>query len=107
MLVRWLPASSPARADVRWPDGEVSQVPLSKPADLTARPERVQGDIEEVTAFDLVAGKRTLARPLGDRLVLDSGTGLPVLRGLNRRALTCGYAPICRVAQPGGAERTR
>ncbi|WP_204059563.1 hypothetical protein [Microbispora corallina] len=27
----------------------------------------------------------TLARPLGDRLVLDSGTGLPVLRGLNRR----------------------
>ncbi|MFF3669583.1 hypothetical protein [Microtetraspora malaysiensis] len=27
----------------------------------------------------------TLARPLGDRLVLDSGTGLPVLRGLSRR----------------------
>ncbi|MGP3915401.1 hypothetical protein [Nonomuraea sp. 10N515B] len=201
-----LPADSPDRADVRWPDGEVSQVPLisaasayaefSKPADLieeecpangcrtlrvtgaklgkvpletsrgtiqvpawlfsvegveqrkvhvavdpsavTARPERVQGDVEEVMAFDLVAGKPhelllrygygacdtihgarayetdqlvvvdvdertsdsaevcpailktavitvTLARPLGDRLVLDSGTGLPVLRGLNRR----------------------
>lgn len=27
----------------------------------------------------------TLARPLGDRLVLDSGTGAPVLPGLNRR----------------------
>jgi hypothetical protein len=27
----------------------------------------------------------TLARPLGDRLVLDSGTGLPVLQGLNKR----------------------
>ncbi|UBU13649.1 hypothetical protein [Nonomuraea gerenzanensis] len=26
-----------------------------------------------------------LARPLGDRLVLDFGTGLPVLQGLNRR----------------------
>ncbi|MCP2353508.1 hypothetical protein HD597_000528 [Nonomuraea thailandensis] len=100
---------------------------------VTARPERVQGDVEEVMAFDLVAGKPdelllrygygacdtfagtrayetdqlvvvdvdekdpssgkpcplirktatitvTLARPLGERLVLDSGTGLPVLR---------------------------
>ncbi|WP_090769950.1 hypothetical protein [Nonomuraea maritima] len=27
----------------------------------------------------------TLARLLGDRLVLDLGTGLPVLRGLDRR----------------------
>ncbi|MCA2229993.1 hypothetical protein [Nonomuraea aurantiaca] len=205
-LAAKLPTDSPDRADVRWPDGEVSQVPLitaasayekfSKPADLieeecpakgcrplrvtgaklgkvpletsrgtiqvpawlftvegveqkkvhvaidpsavTARPERVQGDIEEVMAFDLVVGKPdelllrygygacdtvhgtrayetdqlvvvdvdekdsgsgkpcplirktatntvTLARPLGDRLVLDSGTGLPVLRGLNKR----------------------
>ncbi|MEV0144673.1 MULTISPECIES: hypothetical protein [unclassified Nonomuraea] len=205
-LAAKLPAGSPARADVRWPDGEVTQVPLitaarayaefSKPAGLieeecpakgcrplrvtgaklgevpletsrgtiqvpawlftvegveqkkthvavdpsavTARPERVQGSSEEVDAFDLVAGKPhelllrygygtcdtvhgvrayetdqlvvvdvdkentgagkvcpavlgsakstvTLARPLGDRLVLDSGTGLPVLRGLNRR----------------------
>jgi len=201
-----LPADSPARADVRWPDGEVSQVPLitaarayeefSEPAGLieeecpakgcrplrvtgaklgkvpletsrgmirvpawtftvegvkqkkvhvavdpsavTARPERVQGDVEETMAFDLAADKPdelllqygygacdtihgarayetdqvvvvdvdkrrsdsaevcpavrmtatitvTLARPLGDRLVLDSGTGLPVLRGLNTR----------------------
>lgn len=201
-----LPAGSPARADVQWPDGEVSQVPLitaasayaefSKPAGLveeecqawgcrplrvtgarlgrvplttsrgtiqvpawlftvegveqkkvhvavdpaavTARPERMQEGIEEVMAYDLVAGKPhdlllryghgacdtvhgprayetdqlvvvdmdeedsssgepcpailktatttvTLARPLGDRLVLDSGTGVPVLRGLNRR----------------------
>jgi hypothetical protein len=191
---------------VRWPDGEVSQVPLitaasayeefSKPADLieeecpakgcrplratgaklgkvpletsrgtiqvsawlftvegveqkrvpvavdpsavTARPEQVQGAVEKVMAFDLVAGKPdelllrygygtcdtvhgarayetdqvvvvdvderrfdsaevcpailktatitvTLARPLGDRLVLDSGAGLPVPRGLSRR----------------------
>ncbi|MBB3730369.1 hypothetical protein [Nonomuraea dietziae] len=205
-LAAKLPANSPHRADVRWPDGEVSQVPLisaasayeefSKPADLieeecpakkcrplrvtgarlgkvsletsrgaiqvpawmftvegveqkkvhvavdpsavTARPERIQGGFEEVMAFDLVAGKPdellirygfgacdtvhgprayetdqlvvidmdeedsssgkpcpailktatttvTLTRPLGDRLVLDSGTGLPVLRGLNRR----------------------
>ncbi|MEV0169211.1 hypothetical protein [Nonomuraea fuscirosea] len=205
-LAAKLPTASPDRADVRWADGEVSQVPLitaasayekfSNPADLieeecpakgcrplrvtraelgkvplqtsrgtiqvpawlftvegveqkkvhvavdssavTARPERVQGDIEEVMAFDLVAGKPdelllrygygacdtvhgtrayeteqlvvvdvdekdsssgkpcplirktatitvTLARPLGDRLVLDSGTGLPVLRGLNTR----------------------
>ncbi|MEU0564639.1 hypothetical protein ABZ297_04450 [Nonomuraea sp. NPDC005983] len=205
-LAAKLPANSPGDADVRWPDGEVSQVPLisaasayedfSKPADLieeecpakgcrplrvtgarlgkvpletsrgtiqvpvwmftvegveqkkvhvavdpsavTVRPERIQGGIEEVMAFDLVAGKPdelllrygfgacdtvhgprayetdqlvvvdmdeedsssgkpcpailktatttvTLARPLGDRLVLDSGTGLPVLRGLNRR----------------------
>ncbi|MFI7229774.1 hypothetical protein ACIBO5_41710 [Nonomuraea angiospora] len=205
-LAARLPADSPARAEVRWPDGEVSQVPIitaerayaefSKPADLieeecpakgcrplrvtgarlgrvpletsrgavqvpawmftvegveqkkvhvavdpsavTARPERVRGDVEEVTAFDLVAGRPqelllrygygacdtvrgarayetgqlvvvgvdeehtgsgkpcpailktatitvTLARPLGDRLVLDSGTGLPVLRGLDRR----------------------
>jgi hypothetical protein len=205
-LTAKLPKDSPDRADVRWPDGEVSQVPLitaasayeefSKPADLieeecpakgcrplrvtgaklgkvpletsrgtiqvpawlftvegveqkkvhvavdpsavTARPERVQGDVEEVMAFDLVAGKPdelllrhgygacdtvhgarayetdqvvvvdvderrsdsaevcpailktatitvTLTRPLGDRLVLDSGAGLPVLRGLNRR----------------------
>ncbi|MEO3799304.1 hypothetical protein [Nonomuraea sp. B1E8] len=204
-LAAKLPADPPGDADVRWPDGEVSQVPLilaasayaefSKPADLieeecpargcrplrvtgvklgkvpletsrgtiqvpawkftvegveqkkihvavdpsavTARPERTQGGVEEVMAFDLVAGKPdelllrygfgacdtvhgprayetdqlvvvdmdeedsssgkacpailhtatttvTLARPLGDRLVLDSGTGLPVLRGLNR-----------------------
>ncbi|WP_405144255.1 hypothetical protein OG589_41270 [Sphaerisporangium sp. NBC_01403] len=27
----------------------------------------------------------TLARPLGDRLVLDSGTGLPVVRRVERR----------------------
>ncbi|MGW4964299.1 hypothetical protein ACWEPL_44380 [Nonomuraea sp. NPDC004186] len=200
-LAARLPTGSPARAEVRWPDGEVSQVPLitaerayaefSKPAGLieeecpvkgcrllrvtgarlgkvpletsrgaiqvpawmftvegveqkkvhvavdpsavTARPERVQGSVEEVMAFGLVAGKPrelllrygygacdtvhgarayetgqlvvvdvdeedsgsgkpcpailktatttvTLARPLGDRLVLDSGTGLPVLR---------------------------
>jgi hypothetical protein len=205
-LAAELPKNSPRSADVRWPDGEVSQVPLitaasayeefSGPADLiedecpaqgcrplrvtgaelgkvpletsrgtirvpawlftvegveqkkvhvavdpsavTARPERVRGDVEEVRAFDLVAGKPnelllrygygacdtvhgarayetnqlvvvdvderrsdsaavcpdvlktatitvTLARPLGDRLVLDSGTGLPVLRGLNSR----------------------
>lgn len=205
-LAAKLPTGSPGRADVRWPDGEVSQVSLitaasayeefSKPADLieeecpakgcrplrvtgaklgkvpletsrgtlqvpawlftvegveqkkvhvavdpsavTARPERVQGDVEETMAFDLAAGKPdelllqygygacdtihgarayetdqvvvvdvdkrrsdsaevcpailmtatitvTLARPLGDRLVLDSGTGLPVLRGLNTR----------------------
>jgi hypothetical protein len=203
-LAAKLPTDSPSRADVRWPDGEVSRVPLitaarayaefSKPADLIeeecpakgcrslrvtgaglgrvpletsrgtvqvpawlftvedveqkkvhvavdpsaviARPERIQGGVEEVMAFDLVAGKPnelllkyghgtcdtiqgsrayetdelvvvdveekgsggacpdvlrigtitvTLARPLGDRLVLDSGTGLPVLRGLNRR----------------------
>ncbi|MEV4186138.1 hypothetical protein AB0J28_32400 [Streptosporangium canum] len=203
-LATTLPADSPARADVRWPDGSVSQVPLvtaasayaefSKPAGfieeecpakgcrplrvtgaelgevpletsrgtirvpawlftvrgvkqkyvhvavapsaVTARPERVQGDLEEVMAFDLVAGKPdelllqygygacdsihgarayetdqlvvvdvdeeysgevcpailktatitiTLVRPLGDRLVLDSGTGLPVLRGAKRR----------------------
>ncbi|MFI9574597.1 hypothetical protein ACIG5D_24465 [Microbispora rosea] len=201
-----LPEDSPDRADVRWPDGEVSQVPLvtaasayaefSKPAGLieeecpakgcrplrvtgarrgrvpletsrgriqvpawvftvegveqkkvhvavdpsavTARPGRVRGAVEEVMAFDLVAGKPNqlllrygygacdtvhgarayetdrlvvvdvdergsesagacpailktatttvaLARPLGDRLVLDSGSGLPVLRGLSRR----------------------
>ncbi|MEU8361055.1 hypothetical protein AB0C27_34065 [Nonomuraea sp. NPDC048882] len=108
------------------------------PSAVTARPERVQGDVEEVMAFDLVAGKPNelllryghgacdtihgarayetgrvvvvdvnerrsnsvevcldilktatitvmLARPLGDRLVLDSGTGLPVPRGLHRR----------------------
>jgi hypothetical protein len=205
-LAAELPADSPGRAEVRWPDGEVSQVPLitaarayaefSKPAGLieeecpakgcrplrvtgarlgkvpletsrgtiqvpawvftvegveqkkvhvavdpsavTARPERVQGGVEEVMAFDLVARKPhelllrygygacdtvhgarayetdhvvvvdvdeehsgsgdpcpailktatitvTLGQPLGDRLVLDSGTGLPVLRGLNRR----------------------
>ncbi|RVX38377.1 hypothetical protein EDD27_0677 [Nonomuraea polychroma] len=205
-LAAKLPTDAPHRADVRWPDGEVSQVPLisaarayeefSKSADLieeecpakrcrplrvtgaglgkvpletsrgtiqvpawmftvegveqkkvhvavdpsavTARPERTQRGIEEVMAFDLVAGKPdelllrygfgacdtvqgprayetdqlvvvdmdeegsssghpcpailktatttvALARPLGDRLVLDSGTGLPVLRGLNRR----------------------
>ncbi|MCG5220364.1 hypothetical protein [Streptosporangium sp. KLBMP 9127] len=205
-LAAKLPADSLTRADVRWPDGKVSQVPLvtaasayaelSKPADLieeecppkgcrplrvigtelgevslktsrgtarvpawkftvegveqkkvhvavdpsavTALPERVQPGIEEVMAFDLVAGKPgelllrygygacdtvhgarayetdqlvvvdvdekysgsgepcpailktamitvTLARPLGNRLVLDSGTGLPVLRGLQRR----------------------
>ncbi|MFF3669752.1 hypothetical protein [Microtetraspora malaysiensis] len=205
-LAAKLPKDSPDRADVRWPDGEVSPVPLitaasayaefSKPAGLieeecpakgcrplrvtgarmgkvpletsrgtiqvptwvftvegveqkkvhvavdpsavTARPTRVQGDVEEVMAFDRVAGKpnqllllygygacdtihgarayetdrlvvvdvderrsdsagvcptilktatiiATLARPLGDRLVLDSGTGLPVLRGLSRR----------------------
>ncbi|MFC7641141.1 hypothetical protein ACFQX6_09215 [Streptosporangium lutulentum] len=199
-----LPADSPARADLRWPDGKVSQVPLITaasayaefgksasfieeecpargcrplrvsgaelgevpletsrgtvrvpawlftvegveqkkvhvavdPSAVTARPERAQGDIEEVMAFDLVAGKPdelllrygygacdsvhgarayetdqlvvvdvdeegssgaclailktatitvTLARPLGDRLVLDSGTGLPVVRRANRR----------------------
>ncbi|WP_433418615.1 hypothetical protein ACQP1V_03150 [Microtetraspora malaysiensis] len=187
-LAAKLPKDSPDRADVRWPDGEVSQVPLitaasayaefSKPAGLIeeecpakgCRPlrvtgarmgkvpletsrgtiqvptwvftvegvEQVQGDVEEVMAFDRVAGKpnqllllygygacdtihgarayetdrlvvvdvderrsdsagvcpailktatitATLARPLGDRLVLDSGTGLPVLRGLSRR----------------------
>jgi hypothetical protein len=205
-LATKLPKGSQNHADVRWPDGEVSQVPLitaasayeefSRPADLieeecpakgcrpllvtgarlgevpletsrgtiqapawmftvegveqrkvhmavdpsavTARPERIPGGTEEVMAFDLVAGKPdelllrygfgacdtvrgprayetgqlvvvdideedssagepcpailkvatttvTLARPLGDRLVLDSGTGLPVLRGLNRR----------------------
>lgn len=205
-LAAKLPADSPGDADVRWPDGEVSQVPLitaasayaefSKPADLieeecpakgcrvlrvtgaelgkvpletsrgtiqvpawlftvegveqkkvhvavapsavTARPERVRGDIEGVMAFDLVADKPhelllrygygacdtvygarayeteqlvvvdvdekaansgepcpailktatttvRLTRPLGDRLVLDSGAGLPVLRGLNMR----------------------
>ncbi|MER6007119.1 hypothetical protein ABT120_51870 [Nonomuraea angiospora] len=103
------------------------------PSAVTARPEREQGSVEEVMAFDLAAGKPrelllrygygacdtvhgarayetgqlvvvdvdeedsgsgkpcpdilktatttvTLARPLGDRLVLDSGTGLPVLR---------------------------
>ncbi|MEU7900086.1 hypothetical protein AB0B45_45555 [Nonomuraea sp. NPDC049152] len=108
------------------------------PSAVAARPKRVQGDVEEVMAFDLVVGKPdelllrygygacdtihgahayetdqvvvvdvdqrrsdsaevcpailktatitvTLARPLGDRLVLDSGAGLPVLRGLNRR----------------------
>ncbi len=27
----------------------------------------------------------TLTRPLGDRLVLDYGTGLPVVRGVRRR----------------------
>ncbi|MFE3452779.1 hypothetical protein ACFXJ8_28025 [Nonomuraea sp. NPDC059194] len=205
-LAAKLPKNFPDRADVRWPDGEVSQVPLitaasaygefSKPADLieeecpaqgcrslwvtgarlgkvpletsrgtiqvpawmftvegveqkkvhvavdpsavTARPERMQGGVEEVMAFDLVAGKPdelllrygygacdtihgarayetdqlvvvdvderrsdsaeacpdilktatitvTLARPLDGRLVLDSGAGLPVMRGLNRR----------------------
>ncbi|MET7333338.1 hypothetical protein [Nonomuraea sp. NPDC005650] len=205
-LAAKLPANSPDRADVRWPDGEVSQVPLisaasayaefSKPADfiedecpaegcrplrvtdarlgrvpletsrgtiqapawmftvegveqkqvhvavapsaVTARPERMQGGTGEVMAFDLVTGKPNellleygygacdtihgarayetdqlvvvdvdeegassgarcpailkldtitvrLTRPLGDRLVLDSGTGLPVLRGLHRR----------------------
>ncbi|MFD9948124.1 hypothetical protein ACFWYW_55140 [Nonomuraea sp. NPDC059023] len=205
-LAAELPKASPERADVRWPDGEVSQVPLisaasayaqfSRPAKLieedcpargcrplrvigarlgkvplqtsrgtiqapawmfavegveqkkvhvaiapsavTARPERVQGDIEEVMAFELTAGKPhelllrygygacdtvhgarayetdqlvvvdvdtrdsgsgevcpamlktatttvALARPLGERLVLDSGTGLPVLRGLKTR----------------------
>ncbi|MEU0483294.1 hypothetical protein ABZ260_29420 [Streptosporangium sp. NPDC006013] len=205
-LAAKLPEDSPDRADVRWPDGEVSQAPLitaasayaefSRPANLieeecpakgcrplrvtgarlgkvpletsrgtiqvpawvftvegveqkkvhvavdpsavTARPGWVQGDVEEVMAFDLVAGKPnelllrygygacdtihgarvyetnrlvvvdvderrsdsveacpailktatitvTLARPLGDRLVLDSGIGLPVLRGLSRR----------------------
>ncbi|MGW5688545.1 hypothetical protein [Nonomuraea sp. NPDC003754] len=106
------------------------------PSAVTARPERLPGGIEEVTAFDLVPdrphelllqygygacdsihGARayetdhlvvvdvdeegsggvcpailktatitvTLARPLGDRLVLDSGTGVPVVRGLTRR----------------------
>jgi hypothetical protein len=205
-LATELPADSPVRAGVRWPDGSVSQVPLitaasayaefGKPADLieeecpakgcrplrvtgaelgevslktsrgtirvpawlftvegveqkkvhvavdpsavTTRPKRVRGDIEEVMAFDLVAGKPdelllkygygacdsvhgarayesdqlvvvdvdeegaglgevcpdilktatitvTLARPLGDRLVLDSGTGLPVVRGAKGR----------------------
>jgi hypothetical protein len=205
-LAAKLPADSPARGDVRWPDGKVSQVPLitaarayaefSKaaglieeecpakgcrvlrvtgarlgrvplatsrgtvqvpawlftvegveqkkvhvavdPSAVTDRPERMQGGAEEVMAFDLLAGKPdelllrygygacdtvhgarayetdqlvvvdmdeensssgepcpailktatttvTLARPLGDRLVLDSGTGVPVLRGLNRR----------------------
>ncbi|SDI55214.1 hypothetical protein SAMN05421869_10698 [Nonomuraea jiangxiensis] len=203
-LATELPAGSPRDADVRWPDGEVTRVPLvtaarayqefSKPADLieeecpakgcrplrvtgaelgrvplrtsrgtiqapawlftvegveqrkvhvavdpsavTARPERAQGDAEEVMAYDLVTGRPhdlrlqyghgacstvrgarayetgqvvvvgvdeesldsdtvcpailktdtttvTLAGPLGDRLLLDSGTGLPVLRGLN------------------------
>ncbi|MFI9597552.1 hypothetical protein [Nonomuraea sp. NPDC052265] len=200
-----LPTDTPPGADVRWPDGKVSRVPLvsaatayaefGRPAPLTedecpakgcrplrvigarlgrvpvetsrgtvrvpawvftvagvekakvhvavdpsavtARPERVPGKFEEVPAYDLVAGepkklllrygygacetvhgarvyetdqvvvvdvdKRnartaqvcldilkmatttvTLARPLGDRLVLDSEAGLPVLRGLNR-----------------------
>lgn len=205
-LAAELPADSPARADVRWPDGEVSQVPLITaasayeefseppglieeecpakgcrplrvtgaklgkvpletsrgtirvpawmftvegveqkkvhvavdPAAVTVRPERIPGGSEEVMAFDLVTGKPdelllrygygacdtvhgvrayetdqvvvvdvdeentspgepcpailesatatvTLARPLGERLVLDSGTGVPVLRGLDRR----------------------
>ncbi|GAA3000053.1 hypothetical protein GCM10017559_21180 [Streptosporangium longisporum] len=201
-LATTLPADSPTRANVHWPDGSVSQVPLvttanayaefSEPADfieeecpakgcrplqvtgveldevpletsrgtvqvpawlftvrgvkqkyvhvavdpsaVTTRPEQVQN--EEVTAFDLVVGKPdelllqygygacdsihgarayetdhlvvvdvdeeysgemcpailktatitiTLTRPLGDRLVLDSGTGLPVVRGVKRR----------------------
>ncbi len=203
-LATELPADSPGHAEVRWPDGEVSQVPVitaarayaefSKPADLieeacpaagcrplrvtgaklgrvpletgrgavrvpawlftvegveqkkvhvavdpsavTVRPQWMHGG--EVMAFDLVEGKPgelllrygygtcdivhgarayetdrlvvvdvdeeadsrsevcplilktdtttvTLARPLGDRLVLDSDTGRPVLRGLNRR----------------------
>ncbi|MET7337134.1 hypothetical protein [Nonomuraea sp. NPDC005650] len=205
-LAAELPAESPRRADVRWPDGEVSQVPLitaasayaefSEPAGLieeecpakgcrplrvtgaklgevpletsrgavrvpawlftvegveqkkvhvavdpaavAARPERVQGAVEEVMGYDVVGGKPrdlvlrygygacdtvrgarayetdqvvvvdvdeegpgfgkicpkilktataivTLGRPLGDRLVLDFSTGLPVLRGLGRR----------------------
>jgi hypothetical protein len=202
-LAAELPADSPARADVRWPDGKVSQVPLITaasayaefnvpanfieeecpakgcrplrvtgaelgevplqtsrgtirvpawlftvkgvklkyvhvavaPSAVTARPERMQRGTEEVMAFDLVAGKPdklllqygygacdsihgtrayetdqlvvvdvdeegssgnclailnvatitvTLARSLGDRLVLDSGTGLPVMRGVKR-----------------------
>ncbi|MGP4100701.1 hypothetical protein [Nonomuraea sp. KM90] len=199
-----LPADAPAPADVRWPDGSVSQVPLvaaasayaafSAPEDfieeecpakgcrplrvtgaelgevpletsrgrigvpawmftvkgieqryvhvavdpsaVAARPEPRQEDTEEVMGFEPVAGRPaelllqyghgacdtvhgarayetgqvvvvdvdqegsdglcpamlkidtitvTLARPLGDRLVLDSGTGLPVVRGVNRR----------------------
>ncbi|WP_152990714.1 hypothetical protein [Sphaerimonospora mesophila] len=203
-LATKLPANSPTHADVRWPDGSASQVPLitaasaytefSKPADfieedcptkgcrplrvagaelgevplktsrgtiqvpawlftvegveqkyvhvavapsaVTARPERVPGGDEEVMAFDLIADKPnellleygygacdsihgarayetdqlvvvdvdeegsdelcllmlktatitvTLTRPLGDRLVLDYGTGLPVVRGVRRR----------------------
>ncbi|MEV0521620.1 hypothetical protein [Nonomuraea sp. NPDC050405] len=106
------------------------------PSAVTAPPKGVEGDTEEVTAYDLVAGRPkdvllkyghgscdrihgtrayetdrlvvvdvdeemsggwcnlmlkigtipvTLTRPLGDRLVLDSGTGLPVARGLTRR----------------------
>ncbi|MEV0165068.1 hypothetical protein [Nonomuraea fuscirosea] len=205
-LATQLPTGSPTRADVRWPDGEVSPVPVvsavrayaefSGPADpieeecpakgcrplrvtgaelgevpletsrgrirvpawmftvegveqkkvhvavdpsaVTPRPERTRGGEEEVMAYELVPGKPrelllrygygacdsvrgprayetgdlvvvdmderdtssgepcllirrsatatvTLARPLGDRLVLDLGTGLPVLRGLNGR----------------------
>ncbi|TDE38827.1 hypothetical protein E1295_33265 [Nonomuraea mesophila] len=108
------------------------------PSAVSARPERVEGGVEEVMAYDLVAGRPhdlllryghgacdtvrgvrvhetdqvvvvgvdkenagpgepcpailesavttvALARPLGERLVLDSGTGVPVLRGPVRR----------------------
>ncbi|TDC06650.1 hypothetical protein E1267_15725 [Nonomuraea longispora] len=205
-LAAELPTDPPADAEVRWPDGAVSQVPLiaaasayeefSEPAGLveeqcpakgcrslrvtgvklgrvpletsrgtvrmpawvftvegveqkkvhvavdpsavSARPERVEGSTEEVMAYDRVADRPhelrlrygygacdnvhgvrvhetdqvvvvgvdkentdpgrpcptilesavttvTLARPLGERLVLDSGTGVPVPRGLDGR----------------------
>ncbi|MFI6180899.1 MULTISPECIES: hypothetical protein [unclassified Nonomuraea] len=201
-----LPTDTPPSADVRWPDGKVSRVPLVSasrayaefgrpapfiedecpaegcrplrvvgvrlgrvpvetsrgtvrvpawvfsvegveqkkvhvavdPSAVTARPERVPGKVEEVLAYDLVAGESqglllrygygacetvhgvrvyetdqvvvvdvdegsarvvqvcpamlktatttvTLARPLGNRLVLDSEAGLPVLREPIRR----------------------
>ncbi|WP_062347737.1 hypothetical protein [Herbidospora yilanensis] len=106
------------------------------PSAVTERPRRAQGEIEQVHAYDLVAGgpaaltvrygfgvcenvtglpvhetgrvvvvgvastptgdevcpailkvataQVTLTRPLGDRIVLDAGSGLPVLRGLHR-----------------------
>ncbi|TKK84514.1 hypothetical protein FDA94_29695 [Herbidospora galbida] len=106
------------------------------PSAVTERPRRAKGDVREVHAFDLVAGKPkalsvrygfgacedvtgvpvyetgqvvvvgvestptgdgacpailklgtaevTLARPLGDRVVLDAGSGLPLPPGLDR-----------------------